>query len=155
MTPMLVADDFDFAQLAAIHAESFDKNWSTQALATLLATPGTFALYLDGGFIVVRVAGGEGEILTLAVRPARRRRGVGANLVRSAASHAERRGAGRLFLEVAFGNRAARGLYGSLGFGEVGRRKAYYALGDGKFDDALILRGNLPLPPLGKWPTSG
>jgi ribosomal-protein-alanine N-acetyltransferase len=155
MTPMLVADDFDLAQLAAIHAESFDKSWSAQALAALLATPGTFALYLDGGFIVVRIAGGEGEILTLAVRRKGRRRGVGANLVRFAASHAEQRGAGQLFLEVAFGNMAARGLYDSLGFGEVGRRKAYYALGDGKFDDALVLRGKLPLPPLGKWPTSG
>ena len=154
MTPIPVADDFDLAQLAAIHAVSFDDHWSARALAELLATPGTFALYLDGGFIVVRIAGGEAEILTLTVRPARRRRGIGASLVRSAASHAEQRGAGRLFLEVAFGNMAARGLYGSLGFGEVGRRKAYYALGDGKFDDALILRGNLPLPPLGKWPTS-
>lgn len=155
MTPTLVTRDFDLANLAAIHAESFDAPWSAQALAELLATPGTFAFYLEGGFIVVRIGADEAEILTLAVSRAKRRRGIGANLVRSAAVHAAQHGAQRLFLEVAAANKAAQGLYCGLGFHEVGRRRDYYALGAGKFDDALILRGNLPLPPLGKSPTSG
>jgi len=155
MTATLVARDFDLARLAAIHAESFDAPWSAQALAELLATPGTFALHLDGGFIVVRVGADEAEILTLAVSRAKRSSGVGANLVRSAAVHAAQHGAKRLFLEVASANKAAQRLYGGLGFGEVGRRRDYYALGSGKFDDALILRCNLPLPPLGKSSTSG
>lgn len=155
MTSTLVTRDFDLANLAAIHAESFDAPWSAQALAELLATPGTFAFYLEGGFIVVRIGADEAEILTLAVSRAKRRRGIGANLVRSAAVHAAQHGAQRLFLEVAAANKAAQGLYCGLGFHEVGRRRDYYALGAGKFDDALILRGNLPLPPLGKSPTSG
>ena len=155
MTPTLVAGDFDLAQLAAIHAEAFDKAWSVQALAELLDAPATFALHSEGGFIVVRVAAEEAEILTLAVGRAKRRRGIGANLVRCAASYAGQRGAQRLFLEVASGNMAAQGLYGALGFRQVGRRKDYYALGEGKFDDALILRCNLPLPPLGKSSASG
>ena len=155
MTPTLVTRDFDLAKLAAIHAESFDAPWSAQALAELLATPGTFAFYLEGGFIVVRIGADEAEILTLAVSRAKRRRGIGANLVRSAAVHAAQHGAQRLFLEVAAANKAAQGLYCGLGFHEVGRRRDYYALGAGKFDDALLLRGNLPLPPLGKSPTSG
>mgnify|MGYP001792715876 CR=1 FL=1 len=155
MTPMLVPRDFDFAQLAAIHADSFDAHWSVQALTELLATPGTFALYVDGGFIVVRVGADEGEILTLAVARTKRRRGNGAKLVRFAAAHAAQRGARRLFLEVAGSNVAAQRLYGGIGFREVGRRKDYYALGEGKFDDALILRCNLPRRPLGKSSTSG
>ena len=155
MTSTLVTRDFDLAKLAAIHAESFDAPWSAQALAELLSTPGTFAFYLEGGFIVVRIGADEAEILTLAVSRAKRRRGIGANLVRSAAVHAAQHGAQRLFLEVASANKAAQGLYCGLGFHEVGRRRDYYALGAGKFDDALILRGNLPLPPLGKSPTSG
>ena len=155
MTPTLITRGFDLAQLAAIHAESFATPWSVQSLDELLATPGTFAHYLDGGFIVVRVAAEEAEILTLAVSRAKRRRGIGASLVRCAAVHAAQSGAQRLFLEVASGNVAAQSLYGGLGFREVGRRKDYYALGAGKFDDALILRCNLPLPPLGKSSTSG
>jgi len=155
MTPTLVARDFDLEHLAAIHAGSFDTPWRAQALGELLATPGTFAFYVEGGFIVVRVGADEAEILTLAVSRAKRRRGIGANLVRTAAVHAAQHGVKRLFLEVASANRAAQRLYGGLGFHEVGRRRDYYALGAGKFDDALILRGNLPLPPLGKSPTSG
>jgi [ribosomal protein S18]-alanine N-acetyltransferase len=153
MTP--VAHGFDLAELSAIHAESFATHWSVQALSDLLATPGTFAHHLDGGFIVVRVVKEEAEILTLAVSRTKRRRGIAANLVRSAAARATQHGAGRLFLEVASRNLAARSLYGGLGFNEVGRRKDYYALGEGKFDDALILRCNLPLRPLGKPSTSG
>jgi ribosomal-protein-alanine N-acetyltransferase len=155
MTPALVARDFDLAQLAAIHAESFAAPWSAPALAELLAAPGTFAFHDDGGFILARLAAEEAEILTLAVARAKRRRGIGANLVRCAATHAAQRGVERLFLEVASANEAAQRLYRGLGFREVGRRKDYYALGAGKFADALILRCNLPLPPLGKSPTSG
>lgn len=155
MTPTLVLRDFDLAQLAAIHAESFDAPWSAQALGELLAAPDTFAFYLDGGFIFVRRIADEAEILTLAIARTKRGRGIGANLVRSAAAHAAQHGAERLFLEVAFANVAAQRLYRGLGFREVGRRKDYYALGAGKFDDALILRCNLPLPPLGKSSTSG
>ena len=103
----------------------------------------------------MRVAAQEAEILTLAVVLAKRRRGIGANLVRSAATHTQQLGAEQIFLEVASANVAAQRLYGGLGFHEVGRRKDYYALGGGKFDDALILRCNLPLAPLGKSSTSG
>ncbi|TQF76591.1 ribosomal-protein-alanine acetyltransferase, partial [Elioraea sp. Yellowstone] len=53
----------------------------------------------------------------------------------AAAAEAQARGAGRLFLEVAVGNAAARRLYGRLGFREVGQRRGYYP--DGA--DALVL----------------
>jgi ribosomal-protein-alanine N-acetyltransferase len=155
MKPALVTGDFDLGQLAALHAESFDASWTAHALARLLAAPGTFALYVEGGFIVARVAAEEAEILTLAVGRAKRRRGIGTNLVRFAATHAASCGAQSLFLEVASANMAGQNLYGALGFRKVGRRKDYYALGERKFDDALILRCNLPLPPLGKSSTSG
>ena len=91
----------------------------------------------------------EAEILTLAVRPALRRQGLGAALVSCAADHARQQGVDQLFLEVSVANAAAQSLYAGLGFAEVGLRKAYYSLGNAKFDDALILRTNLPLSPLG------
>ena len=51
----------------------------------------------------------------------------------------DRAGAVRLFLEVAEDNVAARALYERAGFGQIGRRKAYYAAPDGGRTDALVL----------------
>ena len=96
-----------------------------------------------GGFILVRTVADEAEILTLAVRPADRRRGIAAGLVARGASVAAAQGASRLFLEVAEDNDAARGLYERAGFVEAGRRPRYYARADGSRTDALILTLNL------------
>ena len=49
-------------------------------------------------------------------------------------------GARTLFLEVGFDNPAARRLYQSLGFAEVGRRAAYYARVEGPPADAIVMR---------------
>ncbi len=145
----------DLEPLAAIHAECFPDPWSTQDLAELLAAPGTFAFAGDDGFILARTGGGEAEILTLAVSPRARRAGTASRLVQAAAEQAARLGAQILFLEVAAGNAPARALYQRLGFAQVGLRKGYYAEGREKPEDALVLRGNLPLSPLGKSPPTG
>lgn len=83
-----------------------------------------------------RTAAGEGEVLTLAVRPAARRSGVGRGLMDGLAAEAARRGAEVLFLEVAEPNWPARALYEAMGAALVGRRRRYYP--DGA--DALVLR---------------
>jgi len=154
VTPVLV-EGRDFARLAQLHAASFAVPWTEGAFGELLATPGTFAFALEDGFIVVRAAADEAEILTLAVRPVCRRQGLGTMLVHAAAAHTHQLGSGRLFLEVAVSNLPAAKLYQRLGFHEVGRRKAYYAVAPGKYEDALILRSNLPLSPLGNRPATG
>jgi ribosomal-protein-alanine N-acetyltransferase len=155
MKPQLLAKDGDLSRLAEIHAAAFTEAWTVRALAELLAAPGTFAFHTALGFILARVAASEAEILTLAVRPERRRQGKGAALVRAAAVEAMVRGTGQIFLEVAVGNAAARALYAGLGFAEVGQRKGYYASGPDKREDALVLRSKLPLSPLGKSPGAG
>lgn len=155
MTPALVVRGRDLSRLAWLHGESFAVPWTEDALNDLLATPGTFAFAGDDGFIIARAAADEAEILTLAVRPDFRRKGLGTTLVHAAAGHAQRLGSCRLFLEVAVGNVPAAKLYESLGFHEVGRRNAYYAVAPGKYEDALILRSNLPLSPLGNRPATG
>ncbi|HEY0106067.1 MAG TPA: GNAT family N-acetyltransferase [Rhizomicrobium sp.] len=147
--------DGDLGALAVIHAQCFPDAWDTRALAELLASPGTFAFSEGGGFVLARAAGGEAEILTLAVTLQARRRGIGRALVQAAAGHAHRLGAQAMFLEVAEGNGAARALYGGLGFVEAGRRKAYYTQGRIHPEDGLVLRGGLPLSPLGKSPGTG
>ncbi len=142
--------------LAPLHARCFDRPWDETAIARLLALPGAFGLLACGGadfqtpagFVLGRVAGGEGEILTLCVDPAWRRAGVARALVRGAMKHAGRANAATLFLEVALSNLAAQALYGHLGFETVGRRPDYYRESDGRRDTALILRADIvPAPP--------
>ena len=124
--------------LAMIHARAFDADvsWDERIMAGQLSQPGVFGLMEQrGGMILTRAAADEAEVLTVAVVPERRQQGLGAALVREAAEEARRRGVRRLFLEVSTRNPAARGLYSSLGFAQVGRRPKYYANGD----DALIM----------------
>jgi len=131
----------DFAALASLHATSFPDAWSANAIRELFAGSGVFAFFLSDGFILARTVGDEAEILTLAVVPSARRRGLGRLLIRAAAHHARERGVHSLFLEVAANNIAAHALYQSQGFIAVGRRKAYYGL-----QDADVLKVMLPLP---------
>lgn len=145
-------DDTDV--LARLHALAFAQGWTAKSLADLLAALGTFAFLAEEngtplGFVLCRAAGGEAEILTLAVHPDARRHDFGRRLVEAAAGKAQTMGAGVLFLEVAVDNKAALGLYGLLGFAEAGRRKAYYAREAGPPADALTLKVELPLSRLG------
>jgi tRNA threonylcarbamoyladenosine biosynthesis protein TsaB len=146
--------DGDAAALAALHTTSFDRPWDEAALRDLLAGPGVFAFTINqngrlAGFELARAAGGEAEILTLAVLPAARGGGLGRALMRKAAAHAATLGADGLFLEVGTENPAALALYAGLGFARVGARKGYYdsrsqtRTGSG---DALVLKAALPLP---------
>ncbi|HEY4077691.1 MAG TPA: GNAT family N-acetyltransferase [Rhizomicrobium sp.] len=127
----------DPAVLAALHVVCFPDPWDTKALRDLLAT-GAFAFHSDDGFVLARVAGGEAEILTLAVAPAARGKGLGRALLTAAIDRARALDAQTMFLEVGADNPAALALYAGLGFTKVGDRKAYY---NGR--DALVLR--LPL----------
>jgi [ribosomal protein S18]-alanine N-acetyltransferase len=147
MKTRLITDPADAPQLAAIHAQCFTEVWNDGSIAALLATPGAFAIAENDalGFILVRVAGDESEVLTLGVTPAARRRGVASMLVLDASGHAARMGAAIMFLEVNCSNFPAIALYKRLGFSEVGRRKAYYIEADGQRRDALVLRVEIPL----------
>lgn len=131
----------DLAVLAALHTASFPDGWGVGFIRDLLDGPSTFAFIADSGFILARIAGSEAEILTIAVAPQQRRRGIGRALVREAASHAQSLGATMLFLEVVTDNEPALKLYVGAGFKAVGLRRAYY---QGK--DAQILKAPLPLP---------
>jgi tRNA threonylcarbamoyladenosine biosynthesis protein TsaB len=142
--PLPVTPESDLSELARIHAVGFDRPWNEGALRDLLRTPGTIGFAASGGFIIVRVAADEAEILTLAVAPDARRRGTGKALVSAAAARAHELGARAMLLEVRASNASARALYKRFGFAEVGARKAYYGQ-----EDALILRANLPIMPLG------
>lgn len=131
------------AHLAALHASAFDAPWDEEAIRALLAMPGAEVRADEDGFILWRRAADEAEIVTLAVRPAARRGGLGGRLLDAAVAGAREQGVVRLFLEVAHDNAAALALYESRGFTPAGRRPAYYARPDGSRADALILAINL------------
>lgn len=131
------------ALLATLHAASFppDQAWDEAAIAVMLDLPEHFGLVaLNGatpeGFALGRAHAPEAEILTLAVLPRARRKGIGRALLGGLVAETSLRGAAEIFLEVAEGNGAARALYAAAGAQEVGRRPRYYA--DGA--DALVLR---------------
>ena len=129
----------DAAALASIHAAAFPPKeaWSATVIALQIETPGSFAL-LDtrGGMILARAIADEAEVVTIAVRPSARRRGVAHGLLAAAMEMARQNGAVAMFLEVDVENAPARALYGAAGFRQVGRRRRYYSNGS----DALILR---------------
>jgi [ribosomal protein S18]-alanine N-acetyltransferase len=131
----------DLDRAAALHAESFaalgERAWTRQDIAELVASPGVAGLLLqidghDAGFALCRVAADEAELLTIAVRPARRRRGV-AHMIDDG-------GARTLFLEVGVDNLAARNLYDAQGFCAVGARRAYYQRGKEPAADGIVMR---------------
>jgi [ribosomal protein S18]-alanine N-acetyltransferase len=128
----------DTAPLAALHAACFSRAWDATTLSEMLANPGSFAFVHPDGFVLSRVAVDEAEILTLAVRPSARGKGLGRVLLQAAIKKAHALGAATMFLEVGVDNPHALALYAGLGFAKVGARKAYI-----EGQDALVLR--LPL----------
>jgi [ribosomal protein S18]-alanine N-acetyltransferase len=141
--PLREAEAAEAPALAELHAAAFPPGaaWGADAIALMLGLPGAFGLWRPAsGLVLARAAAGEAEVLTLAVVPPARRRGLGAALMAGAMAGALARGAAAMFLEVAEGNGPAAALYRGLGFAEVGRRRRYYP--DGA--DALVLRRDLP-----------
>lgn len=143
--------------LAGLHASAFTGAdvWDAAAMARLLALPGVSALIAvmsadnrcaegaPAGFIMLRSAADEAEIVTFCVAPAQQRRGVGRRLLDAAMGLAAKAGARRLYLEVAADNCRAARLYEAAGFVECGRREGYYPREDGRATDARILARSL------------
>jgi len=149
MTAIAKAGPERAAELAAIHAQCFEEAWTADTFRRLMEHKGTFALIAreDGaetatGFALVRVAGGESELLSLGVVPAARRQGVAGRLLAIALDRAAVAGAADMLLEVAEDNSAARLLYQVARFEPVGRRVRYYARPAGAVD-AITMKKTL------------
>lgn len=125
----------------AIEAAAFTDPWSARDFRECLAADTVFLVAeAPGGlvgYLVAQHAADEGEILNLAVTPARHRDGIGRALVERALATLAGHGARSVYLEVRESNAAARALYAALGFEEVGRRPAYYRR---PIEDAIVLR---------------
>ena len=138
----------DAKAIAAIHRSAFNRGWSDSEIEDLLRDETVTVLVARRigrprsvlGFVILRVAADEAEVLSIAVAEAARRSGIGRLLMDEASRHLYAERIALLFLEVDETNAAAFKLYDSMGFRTVGRRDAYYsAAGDGPAS-ALVMR---------------
>ncbi|CAN2217154.1 RimI Acetyltransferases [Candidatus Nanopelagicaceae bacterium] len=89
--------------------------------------------------VFVPAPGIEADILTVAVLPAYRRRGIAKEFMRQIEAYAVEREASAIMLEVELSNESAIKLYESLGYMKISVRMDYY--GPGK--DAHVMRKGL------------
>lgn len=141
----------DLPALARLEAASFPDPWSGRMLAAAIADPSSLVLVAEGdggpgpelaGYAIFRRAADEAELLSLAVAPEVRGRGLGRRLAEDGLARVREAGARACYLEVRPTNAPALALYRSLGFREIGRRRRYY--GDGS--DALVMSLGLESP---------
>ncbi len=149
----------DLDEVVAIERASFPRPWPRWAFESELSLPYTCYLVArprqeppeEGpcllrrrpgpaqgpiwGYAGMQVILEEGHIMTLAVHPEHRRRGIGTLLLLHLFAEARKRKVLRLTLEVRETNLAAQCLYRQFGFAVAGRRRRYYSDGE----DALIM----------------
>jgi tRNA threonylcarbamoyladenosine biosynthesis protein TsaB len=134
--------------LAELHSESFETRWSETDFSGMLVVPGTSAILVSNlnnpmGFVLFRKAADEAEILTICTRPKLRQKGYAKQLVHYLENLLTSENVKSMFIEVAISNQAALALYASRGFEKTDTRKNYYERGDGRREDALIMRKGL------------
>jgi ribosomal-protein-alanine N-acetyltransferase len=135
----------DVAAIWAIEKVSYPTPWSRWSFLVelghrnshmLVAGPPAPQPWQTWGYLIFWVVLDEMHILNLAVHPEYRRRGIARRLLAEGLAQARTLGAELAWLEVRPSNQAARALYKSFGFIEVGRRPRYY---DDTKEDALLL----------------
>jgi ribosomal-protein-alanine N-acetyltransferase len=137
----------DLPAVMEITRRSLSLPWGETIWREELASP--LGLYLvleeDGavsGYIGLKLISDDAHVMTIAVRPEHRRRGLARTLVEAALADPASAGARRVHLEVRPSNAGARAFYGLLGFVQTGLRPAYY--GD---EDALLMTLDLRRAP--------
>jgi ribosomal-protein-alanine N-acetyltransferase len=91
------------------------------------------------GYIIARVDRWGAEIVSIAVHPSARHRGIGRRLLTAAVRRMLRRNAQSIRLMVNINNTSAAAFYRQQGFRSVGRVRDYYE------DGSTAIRMRLPL----------
>ena len=78
------------------------------------------------GFAIARLVSEVAELITIAVDPNLRRKGIGKKVLDELINKVANAGANQFILEVASNNQAAINLYTKLGFTAVCKRKNYF-----------------------------
>jgi ribosomal-protein-alanine N-acetyltransferase len=138
----------DAPKLAQLHGASFHRGWGEAEFEGMLTERNTLVHRLRlgrtvVGFAVSRMAADEAEILSIAIAPGHRGRGLSRHLLLTHLGHLAGRGVRTVFLEVEENNQPARRLYERAGFGVAGRRERYYRQPGGEQLNALLMRRDL------------
>ncbi|MEO8580245.1 MAG: ribosomal protein S18-alanine N-acetyltransferase [Gemmatimonadales bacterium] len=145
MTALLrPALETDLNEVVLIERASFADPWSEESFRRLLIGPSAIFQVLvvppdDAivGYVIAYAVEEDAELLNVAVVPNHRGRGLAGQMVDALLIELGGRGVRTAFLEVRESNGAARALYGSRGFTEIGRRTSYYRR---PVEDALVMR---------------
>ncbi len=144
----------DLPAVAAVERASYAFPWSEGIFRDCLRVGYLCRVAdLDGEIVaygVVAMGAGEAHILNLCVRGDLRGRSIGRQMLALLLERSRQAGVESVFLEVRPTNPHAIALYQSVGFVQVGLRKAYYQAEGGR-EDALVLKLDLgrggDLPP--------
>lgn len=90
------------------------------------------------GHGVISVAVGEAHLLNICVARDYHRQGLGRYIIQYLLNRSKALGADIMFLEVRESNNAARALYVSEGYEEIGLRKNYYPLATAR-ENAIVM----------------
>ncbi|MEP6831970.1 MAG: ribosomal protein S18-alanine N-acetyltransferase [Gemmatimonas sp.] len=137
------ASNSDVDAFAAIEIEAFSDPWPASAFSDVLRMPSARATAMVDGhdvpvaYCILITAADQGEIANLAVAKGKQRHGLASRLLDDALAFAKSRLVISVYLEVRESNAAARALYRSKHFREIGRRKGYYQRPP---EDALVLQ---------------
>ena len=150
MTALLrPAAEADLNEVVRIERSCFADPWSEESFRRLLAgDPAIFQVLVlppenrIAGYVIAFAIGGDAELLNVAVEPQSRGKGFAGQMLDAVLIELGGRGVRAAYLEVRESNTAARGLYGSRGFKEIGRRNHYYRR---PVEDALVMRRILEL----------
>ena len=94
------------------------------------------------GFAILSVSTEESHLLNIGLTSSKRGQGLGKELLEKIVIAAEVMGSKKIFLEVRISNEVAIDLYKTKGFKEIGLRKNYYRLKEGR-EDAILMSKTL------------
>lgn len=132
----------DLPKVMQIERASYPIPWSENVFSECVRGNNLCYVLLDGdeivGYAVISVILDETHLLNLCVAPEHGRRGYGRYFLKHLIQEADERESSMFFLEVRASNEAARQLYFSEGFNEVGIRPNYYPAKTGREDAVLM-----------------
>ena len=94
------------------------------------------------GFAIMAISSEESHLLNIGVNKDFRGSGFGEQILKKMIIAAEVIGSKKIILEVRVSNKIAYRLYEKLGFHEIGERKKYYRLPEGR-EDAYVMSKTL------------
>lgn len=94
------------------------------------------------GFAIMAISSEESHLLNIGVNKDFRGSGFGEQILKKMIIAAEVMGSKKIILEVRVSNKIAYRLYEKLGFHEIGERKKYYRLPEGR-EDAYVMSKTL------------